>query len=247
MKWIPTYEQTTLAALRAAFVQCQDMDAPLAERLDAYSRAVSVHIPDYAAAVDRLANRLALNNAGAVRRTLATSCLRLCCLTRLGACCIWRISCKTGPAAITFHRGHWCPWCRISLNALARVHNQIASLRAHVVAIVPERQKFAAELKAQAKSPFPVLTDTDNGYALSLNLTIWVGPDLERLLSSYGLDLSEYQGNDSWMLPIPATFVVAQDGRGDGTFYRSRFPPAHVGRSTARRAQNRRLNNYMVV
>ena len=205
--------QTTLAALRAAFVQCQDMDAPLAERLDAYSRAVSVHIPDYAAAVDRLANRLALNNAGESAPHPGDVMPSFVLPDEAGRLLYLEDILQAGPAAITFHRGHWCPWCRISLNALARVHNQIASLRAHVVAIVPERQKFAAELKAQAKSPFPVLTDTDNGYALSLNLTIWVGPDLERLLSSYGLDLSEYQGNDSWMLPIPATFVVAQDGR----------------------------------
>jgi len=50
------------------------------------------------------------------------------------------------------------------------------------VAIVPERQKFAAELKTLTNSPFLLLTDMDNGYALSLNLAIWVGPDLERLL-----------------------------------------------------------------
>ena len=41
---------------------------------------------------------------------------------------------------------------------------------------------------------------------------IWLGPDLERLLSSFGRSLPEYQGNDAWTLPIPATFVVAQDG-----------------------------------
>jgi peroxiredoxin len=82
-----------------------------------------------------------------------------------------------------------------------------------VVAIMPERQKFAAEFKAEAQSPFPVLTDVDNGYALSLNLAIWVGPDLERLLLSYGRSLPDYQGNDAWTLPIPAIFVVGQDGR----------------------------------
>jgi peroxiredoxin len=119
---------------------------------------------------------------------------------------------RKGPAAITFHRGHWCPWCRISIIALAQVQHEIALGCGQVVAIVPERQKFAAELKTLTNSPFPVLTDMDNGYALSLNLAIWVGPDLERLLSSYGLALPDYQGNDSWMLPIPATFVVAQDG-----------------------------------
>jgi peroxiredoxin len=52
----------------------------------------------------------------------------------------------------------------------------------------------------------------DNGYALSLNLAIWVGPDLERLLSSFGRSLPDYQGNEAWMLPIPATFVVGWIG-----------------------------------
>jgi peroxiredoxin len=78
---------------------------------------------------------------------------------------------------------------------------------------VPERQAFAADFKVNTGSQFPVLTDMDNGYALSLNLAIWIGPDLVELLSSFGRFLPDYQGNDTWMLPIPATFVVGRDGR----------------------------------
>jgi len=78
---------------------------------------------------------------------------------------------------------------------------------------MPELQSFAAEFRSNAGSPFPVLTDVDNGYALSLNLAIWIGPDLERLLASFGRALPAYQGNDAWMLPIPATFVVRPDCR----------------------------------
>jgi len=59
--------------------------------------------------------------------------------------------------------------------------------------------------------PFPILTDTDNGYALSLNLTIWVGAEIQRMMEDR-LDLPTFQGNNSWMLPIPATFVVGRDG-----------------------------------
>ena len=55
-----------------------------------------------------------------------------------------------------------------------------------------------------------MLTDLDNGYALSLNLAIWLGTEIQRLLSY--LDLSDFHGNDGWMLPIPATFVVGRDG-----------------------------------
>ena len=120
---------------------------------------------------------------------------------------------RHGPTVITFNRGHWCPWCRISVEALARIQDQIVQGRDQVIAIVPERQKFAMELKAQAKSPFSVLSDIENAYALSLNLAIWVGLELEQLLRSYGIVLSDYQGTDAWMLPIPATFVVGRDGR----------------------------------
>ena len=121
-------------------------------------------------------------------------------------------SIERGPIAVMFHRGHWCPWCRISIHALANVHDVIVGDGAQIVAIIPERQPFAIEFKREASSPFPVLIDMDNGYALSLNLAVWIGPDLERLLTSYGRTLPDYQGNDSWMLPIPATFVVGRDG-----------------------------------
>ena len=100
---------------------------------------------------------------------------------------------ESGPVAVTFHRGHWCPWCRISINALVRVSVEIKQAGGQVVAIMPDRQKFAAEFKREAAAPFPVLTDMDNGYALSLNLAVWLGPDLERLLSSYGRSLPDYR------------------------------------------------------
>jgi len=119
---------------------------------------------------------------------------------------------RKGSLAITFHRGHWCPWCRISVHALAQVQNEIAAAGGHVVAIMPETQRFAAEFKTAAQSPFPVLMDLDNGYALSLNLAIWLGEELARELTLLGRSLPDYQGNAAWMLPIPATFVVGRDG-----------------------------------
>ena len=59
---------------------------------------------------------------------------------------------------------------------------------------------------------FPILTDIDNGYALSLNLTIWVGAEMQKMMEGHR-DLPTLQGNSSWMLPIPATFVVGRDRR----------------------------------
>jgi peroxiredoxin len=52
----------------------------------------------------------------------------------------------------------------------------------------------------------------DNGYALSLNLVIWLGAELQNMLKDLQ-NIPDFQGNDSWLLPIPATFVVGPDGR----------------------------------
>jgi peroxiredoxin len=59
---------------------------------------------------------------------------------------------------------------------------------------------------------YPILTDIDNGYALSLNLAVWVGEEMQRILESGGRRVPDYQGNTAWVMPIPATFVIAQDG-----------------------------------
>jgi peroxiredoxin len=39
-----------------------------------------------------------------------------------------------GPVAITFHRGHWCPYCRINTRALAEAQNEIAAEGAQIAA-----------------------------------------------------------------------------------------------------------------
>lgn len=131
-----------------------------------------------------------------------------------------------GPIAVTFHRGHWCPYCRININALSRAHRKIAAGGGQIIAIMPDRQRFVSELKLAGQVPFPILTDMDNGYALSLNLVIWLGAELQNMLKDLQ-DIPDFQGNDSWLLPIPATFVVSPDGRVKARFvdpdYRKRM------------------------
>jgi len=198
--------------LRAAFAHARNLDGSLAERLAVYSDAIREFHPAYARAVDDLVTRLNASEAGAAAPqpgepmppfVLPDETGRLTSLADVTA---------DGPAAVMFHRGHWCPWCRISFEALSHAQQELTTARSRVVAVTPERQQFALAFKAEAGAPFPVLTDVDNGYALLLNLAIWVGPELERLLSDLGRVLPDYQGNDAWMLPIPAAFVVDRSG-----------------------------------
>jgi peroxiredoxin len=139
---------------------------------------------------------------------------------------------KDGPLAMTFHRGHWCPYCRINTRALGEAQAQIASDGGRLAAIMPERQQFAATFKAEGEVQYPVLTDIDNGYALSLNLAIWVGEEMQRILESGGRRVPDYQGNQTWVMPIPSTFVIAQNGLIAARFidpdYRKRMTIEHL-------------------
>jgi len=120
---------------------------------------------------------------------------------------------ENGPVAVTFARGHWCPYCRIAVSALADVADEVAAMGAQLVVIVPDRQEFAAKLREETRAPFSILTDVDNGYALALGLAFWVGEEMQRHMLGRDADLTRSQGNDSWFVPVPATFVVGRDGR----------------------------------
>lgn len=200
------------ATVQEAFLYCRDMDASLSERLETFSNVARALQPDMQEAIDRMAERLRSSSAGETAPkpgevmpsfTLPDETGRLVSLEDLLA---------TGPVAVTFHRGHWCPYCRINTRALSQAQERIRAIGAQIVAIMPERQQFAATFKTDAGLDYPVLTDIDNGYALSLNLAIWVGEELEQLMAASGRDLPRYQGNEAWFLPIPATFVLAADG-----------------------------------
>jgi len=196
--------------LDAAFTRIRDLDVSLQEQLAAFAEAVRRERPEFAAAVDRLVNRLRQYGAGESAPKIGEPMPPFVLPDETAQTVSLDELLNRGPVAVTFHRGHWCPYCRININALVEAHKEFAASGGQIVAIMPDRQKFVAELKSRSNVPFPILTDTDNGYALSVNLTIWVGTEIQKMMQGR-LDLPTFHGNNSWMLPIPATFVVGRD------------------------------------
>ena len=200
----------SFATVSEAFQYARDLDASVNERLQVIADAVHALLPPYAAAIDRLVARLAQADAGQGAPQVGEAMPPFVLPDEAGRLVSLEQLLKAGPVALSFHRGHWCSFCRLNTIALAGAQSRLA--RGQIVAITPDRQRFAATLKAQAKAAFPVLTDMDNGYALSLNLAIQVDDDLKANLLQLGVNIAASQGNEAWMLPIPATFVVGSDG-----------------------------------
>src|SRR5271165_3914393 len=126
-------------------------DAPLSVRLKTVADEVRRLSPEFADIVDRMVARLADNGVGLTAPKpgepmpefiLPDEAGRLVSLSQL---------LDNGPAVISFNRGHWCPYCRLNVDALAKAEPEIAELGAQIVAVSPETVKWSAELKAYAK------------------------------------------------------------------------------------------------
>ena len=200
-------------ALEEAYIHSRDMDASLGERLQAFADAVRRLGPHFQEAVDTFVARLRAHDAGEAAPKPGEAMPPFLLPDEKGQLVTLDQLLAKGPLAITFHRGHWCPYCRINTKALAEAQGEIAAEGGQIAAIMPDQEHFTAELKEESQARFPILTDIDNGYALSLNLAIWVGAELQQLMTGAGWDVTKSQGSDTWLLPIPATFVVGTDGK----------------------------------
>lgn len=188
------------------------LDAPLGERLAIIANAIERHSPDQAAVIGRLLDRLKNHHAGSAAPAVGERLPGFVLPDENGKTVRLGELLQGGPLVISFLRGHWCPYCRLSAISIANAQDEIAALGGQLIAIVPELPEFSRKLKEMAKAGFPFLTDAANGYALSLNLAIWVGLEMEKMFAGAGIDLPRYQGNSAWFLPIPATFVLNSEG-----------------------------------
>jgi peroxiredoxin len=214
--------------LEEAFVRCRDLEAPLADRLQAFADEVRRLGPDFAEVIDAQIDRLVQADVGAGAPDVGDAMPPFLLPDEQGRLRGLYDLLSKGPVAIAFHRGQWCPYCRINIHALTRVNDELAGEHRQIAAIVPDRQRFALWLKADAKAPFPVLSDIDNGYAMSLGLSFYVGDEVKQIMINSGWDPSVSQGTDKWLLPIPAAFIVGTNGTVRARFldpdYRMRMP-----------------------
>ena len=139
---------------------------------------------------------------------------------------------SAGPAIVTFYRGGWCPYCNIQLRAYQRALPEIAALGGQILAISPQLPDGSLSVSEKNALEFDVLSDRGNLVGRSFGLVYALPEELRAVLRLNGKALPGYHRDESWELPVPATFVIGQDRRVALAYvdvdYRRRLPPEDI-------------------
>ena len=117
-----------------------------------------------------------------------------------------------GRLVVSFFRGRWCPYCIAELEALQAALPRIKEADASLVAISPQTVRQTDFLVDQHHPGFPVLSDSGNAVARSFGLVYQVPDYLRELYQRSFINLPLANGDSSWELPLPATYVLERDG-----------------------------------
>jgi len=182
----------------------------------------------YSAKIEELRGRFPLQNALAVgdeapEFTLPDSRGRQVSLTTM---------LRAGPAIVTFYRGGWCPYCNIQLRAYQRALPEIVALGGRIIAISPQLPDGSLSVAEKNALEFDVLSDAGNVVGRSFGLVYGLPEELRAAMRLNDKPLPGINGDESWELPLPATFVIAQDRRVALAYvdvdYRHRLAPEDI-------------------
>ena len=133
---------------------------------------------------------------------------------------------------LSFYRGGWCPYCNLELHALQKSLPQIEAAGARLVAISPETPDHSLSTREKNELAFDVLHDKGNYVAKSFGLVFVLPEVLRPIYKGAGIDIPAHNGDTTFELPMPATYIVSQQGEIIYRFvdadYTKRLEPAEI-------------------
>ncbi|MDF1529708.1 MAG: peroxiredoxin-like family protein [Sedimenticola sp.] len=117
-----------------------------------------------------------------------------------------------GPVVLSIYRGGWCPYCNLEIRALKAVLPEIQSLGANLIAIAPELPAKVKETEERHTPGFEILSDVGNRISRQLGLVFSLPESIRSIYVGFGIDLPACNGDETFELPLPATFVIRENG-----------------------------------
>ena len=117
-----------------------------------------------------------------------------------------------GRVIICFFRGRWCPFCVGQLEAMNLLVPEIQAAGASLIAISPQTVQQSFFMADQHKLRFSLLSDVGNEVARKFGLVYRVPEFQQAVYRRAFINLPLANGDESWELPIPATYIIDRDG-----------------------------------
>ena len=124
---------------------------------------------------------------------------------------LWAQGRAQGRIVVCFFRGRWCPFCVGQLEAMNLILPEIEAAGASLVAVSPQTVQQAFFMADQHKLRFPLLSDAGNRLARQFGLVYRVPDYQEPIYRRAFINLPFVNGDESWELPVPATYILAPD------------------------------------
>ena len=123
-----------------------------------------------------------------------------------------------GKVVVFFYRGYWCGICNKHLSNFQDSLHLITETGANVVAIAPERAEYAERTILKNDLKFSVLSDASqiimNSFGVKYDVTT-------KMQKNIGIDWKKVNGGT--ILPVPATYIIGQDGKIIKSFFTPDF------------------------
>ena len=186
----------------------------LREELAERKRLMELYVPADTRAVNERATE-ALRNSGMTKRALkiGEQAPSFTLLDHNGKPLSSTALLANGPLVIAFLRGRWCPFCCGEAESLNRIFPEFEKAGASLVAITPQSGNQAYFMHDQHKLRFPLLVDEGNKVARQFGIVYRIPDYQEKLFSSVFINLPHINGDTTWELPLPATYVIGCDGK----------------------------------
>ncbi|MCC5790762.1 MAG: AhpC/TSA family protein [Opitutales bacterium] len=115
-------------------------------------------------------------------------------------------------SVLVFYRGGWCPFCTDQLQDLLTIEGDLQALGFHLYGISPDSPASLREGQEELDLPFTLLSDASMKAAQAFNLAFQVDENTHEQLLSYGIDIEAASGETHRLLPIPAVYLIDEEG-----------------------------------
>jgi peroxiredoxin len=116
-----------------------------------------------------------------------------------------------GPLILRFFRGRWCPYCVTELEAWRDLYPRLREPGVLLAAVSPQTTRQSDFMVGQHGLPFPVLSDPGCALAGKFGLAYTIPGYHRDYYRSILVNIPFINGNDTWRLILPATYVLGRD------------------------------------